>query len=217
MKKKIIIILSALLIVPSSISIYWVAKITPPLRVMHFANLISAIPEPCAECYGADGVEGIAKEIYRERQNSISNAIFRKYLKFYTLHFRGDDDDMKALRESVGISAVFMVQSVDPTKYEVAQFLLDKGADINQRAGNRIIGPDTALQNAIYNNNPTDVKWLLSRGADPKIPGIATDKKISDVIHTSDSVEFAQLNSTRDGKDRTKIIELLNRHNGMAK
>ncbi len=217
MNKKKFIILSVLLIIPSAISIYWVARITPQLRAMHFANLISAIPAPCAECYKPDGVEGIAKEIYRKRQNSILNAIFRKYTKFYTLHFRGDDDDMKALRESVGISAVFIVQSVDPAKYEVAQFLLDRGADINQRAGNRVIGPDTALQNAIYNNNPTDVKWLLSKGADPKIPGIATDKQISDVIHTNDSVEFAQLNTIRDGKDRTKIIDILNLHNGKAK
>ncbi len=54
----------------------------------------------------------------------------------------------------------------NPADLELAQALLDRGADINAKDKNRW----TALEYAVYQGNVQVVRWLLKRHADVHIP-----------------------------------------------
>jgi len=194
MVKKRVILAVCCLIVALIIGCWaYIYKQVKPYKEAHLSGLISMTLTPqYIECEKTD-TDCLEKDPFEVDQSLTRH---QKILLYYTLYVRCSKKDIKQLKETFGITALFNVRSTNPARYKVAQLLLDKGLDINYDSRIRNSGPNKALHIAIWNKNIGDVEWLLSKGAD-----------------SSEAIEIAVERTRIDKKDRTAIIELLTKYN----
>lgn len=129
--------------------------------------------------------------------------------EFYMLNYRGNKEDIDLLKSREGLSFVLNLdENPRDTILKYAAFFVEKGLNVNA------IGMDGAspLHGSVIFNHYEDASFLLKNGADPtlrvgnnRLYGKEQQTALTDLT----PLELAIRMSSKDGKDRSKIITLL--------
>ncbi len=121
--------------------------------------------------------------------------------EYYMKNYRGNDEDMKELAIG-GLDPILNVES--KKKYDIAEFFIAKGLDVNGANHNYFRKPDdlTPLHASVLYNDAERAKFLIEHGADANIKS----KSLNDMT----ALEFAQaLQKKKPAEDRSELIRLL--------
>ncbi|OMH25788.1 hypothetical protein BGP75_25015 [Motiliproteus sp. MSK22-1] len=125
----------------------------------------------------------------------------REMCEFYLYNLRNTDNDVKELSEGAGLD--YILNHEAPRKYEIAEFFLANGLDIN--GINHYGAPNdvTPLQASVLYNDAERVEFLIDQGA--------SLYRKSQTLGQLNALELAK-DKHKEGdsrEDRSEIIKLL--------
>ena len=124
--------------------------------------------------------------------------------KYYTLHFRGNKQDIASLESTSGLSFIFANKL--QTSYFL-DFLVKKGINLNKVSP---LTGNTPLSSAVVFNKPDLVKYLLAHGADPSIK--TNDDSLGAFNHHTPLEIAEMMQKNKMQPDRSEVIQILKEH-----
>lgn len=125
----------------------------------------------------------------------------KKICRYYLFHYRGTKDDIAELEKGPGLSFV-----LDDGR-EYADFLIQKGINVNKVSPTTGITP---LFQAVVENDPKLVKYLLVKGADVNIKGY--DKLLPRAMTPLELVDYLKLKNPNIDRSAVKTILEARKH-----
>jgi len=198
MKRNIIIVVVAVLIaIPATVGTVRVYNVVSALNQIDYYQICKALLIP---------------DILESKDNAIGRLeISKPLLRFYALRLRGaDKKDVDEFRGGMGLYEILNYKDAPSTdKNALVERLIKGGYDINRRDDYGL----TALHHAITINKVKHVDYLLSKGADTRLPVTRQNFDGENIVERS-PIEYATEISKRDDLDRSAIIALLEKHKG---